>query len=61
MTDNSATATLGDYQLFATLGKGAFSRVKLAKNVKTGASVAIKLHKADSLSGPKESKTLRHI
>lgn len=61
MTDSSTKTMLGDYQLIQTLGKGAFSRVKLAKNTKTGATVALKLHKAESLSGTKESKTLRHI
>ena len=38
---------LGKYKLVRTLGKGAFSKVKLAVNDEDGQHYAVKLHRAD--------------
>ena len=38
---------LGKYRLLKTIGKGAFSAVKLAVDETTGKQYAIKIHKAD--------------
>jgi serine/threonine protein kinase len=49
---------LGKYELIRTLGKGAYSKVKLARNVDTGDFVAIKIHKTDT---PEFSSEIRQI
>ena len=41
---------LGKYELLRTLGKGAFSKVKLGRDTTTGKYYAIKIHK---LTDPK--------
>ena len=41
-------AQLGNYQLIRTLGKGAFSTVKLARQMNDGSLVAVKIHKTNN-------------
>ena len=41
------TSKLGKYELLRTLGRGAYSKVKLAKDSETGEYVAIKIHKSE--------------
>jgi serine/threonine protein kinase len=40
---------VGKYELGKTLGEGTFAKVKLAKNVETGESVAIKILDKDKI------------
>ena len=48
---NSTTPRLrvGKYELGKTLGEGTFAKVKVAKNVETGESVAIKILDKDKI------------
>ena len=46
MISEETTGTLGKYTLFRTLGKGAFSKVKLAQDSTDNLQYAIKIHKA---------------
>jgi len=41
-------SVLGNYELIKTLGKGAFSKVKLARNKEDQMEVAIKIHRLDN-------------
>jgi len=41
-------SVLGNYELIKTLGKGGFSKVKLAKNKDDGLEYAIKIHRLDN-------------
>lgn len=43
MNTNSVRTRVGKYELGKTLGEGTFAKVKFAKHVETGVSVAIKV------------------
>lgn len=46
--ESTSRARLGNYNLIRTLGKGAFSKVKLAQSTTDGNHVAIKIHKTSN-------------
>ena len=46
---NGIFTRVGNYELGRTLGEGTFAKVKFAKNIVTGESVAIKIIKKDKL------------
>lgn len=49
MNSNSLRLKVGKYELGKTLGEGTFAKVKIAKNLETGASVAIKILDKDKI------------
>ncbi len=52
------TGTLGHYNLYHTLGKGAYSKVKLAYDTQVNQWCAIKLHKNDDHEFTNDIKSL---
>lgn len=51
---------IGNYRIGKTLGKGQFSKVKAAKNAKTGESVAIKILDKAALEAAKAEEEVMH-
>eukprot|EP00906_Rhabdomonas_costata_P010742 RCo015108 len=49
----------GKYQLGKTLGRGRFSKVKVATNIQTGEQVAVKITERDQITDPRFEEQLR--
>lgn len=60
MNGNNNRMRVGKYELGKTLGEGTFAKVKFAKNLDTGESVAIKVLDKDKILKHKMIQQVAH-